>query len=99
MYKKQELTKFCESSETSPPAMVDFNDRLQNAVNRFDVLTIELKRKLQIIKRIDEPPIEQDEVKENQPNCVMDELNCSLWKINDFNERLESCLHHLNLIV
>ena len=39
MYKEQELTKVRESSETSPP-LVDFNDRLQNAVNIFDGLTM-----------------------------------------------------------
>lgn len=99
MYGEQVQTKGFDTPEISRPAMADFGERLQSAVNRFDGLTIELKQKLQTIKRIDEPISAQDGIKEKQPDCVMDELNRLLWKINDYNERLEGCLRHFNQIV
>ena len=79
------------------PALTELGQRLQDCVNRFDGLTIELKNKLQTIKRFDEPCLKDDE-KEKQPECIMDELNSMVFKIRDYNNRLEECLSHLNQI-
>lgn len=79
------------------PALAELGQRLQDCVNRFDGLTIELKNKLQTIKRLDEPCLKSDE-EEKQPECIMDELNHMVCKIRDYNNRLEECLKHLSQI-
>jgi hypothetical protein len=86
-----------ECATPMQPALTELGERLQECVNRFDGLTIELKNKLQTIKRFDEPCLKGDE-KEKQPECIMDELNRMVFKIRDYNKRLEECLRHLNQI-
>lgn len=86
-----------ECATPMQPALTELGQRLQDCVNRFDGLTIELKNKLQTIKRFDEPCLKGDE-KEEQPECIIDELNRMVFKIRDYNNRLEECLRHLNQI-
>ena len=86
-----------ECATPMQPALTELGQRLQDYVDRFDGLTIELKNKLQTIKRFDEPCLKDDE-KEKQPECVMDELNRLVFKIRNYNNRLEECLMHLNKI-
>ena len=87
-----------ECARPQQPALKEMGQRLQDCVSRFDGLTIELKNKLQTIKRIDEPSQLKDDIKENKPDCIMDELNRMVFKIHDYNNRLEECLMHLNEI-
>ena len=87
-----------ERATPQQPALKEMGQRLQDCVSRFDGLTIELKNKLQTIKIFDEQSQKKDDVEEEQPNCIMDELNLMVFKIHDYNNRLEGCLRHLNEI-
>lgn len=91
-------TNVPECATPMQPALTEMGQRLQDCVNRFDGLTIDLRNKLQTIKRFDEPCVLKDDVKEKQPDCIMDELNRMVFKIRDYNNRLEECLRHLNQI-
>jgi hypothetical protein len=86
-------------SERPASAMVDFAGRFRNAIIRYDGLTLEVKGKLQSIKKIDEQPTPMSDAKERQPECAMDELNLMLYRLNEYNERLQGCLYHLSEIV
>ena len=87
-----------ECATPTQPALTEMGQRLQDCVDRFDGLTIELKNKLQTIKRFDEPCQLKDDIKEKQPDCIVDELNRMVFKIRDYNNPLEECLRHLNQI-
>ena len=87
-----------ECAITVVPALTELGQRLQDCTNSFDRLTLELKNKLQTIKRFDEPCSKDDETKKREPECIMDELNYMVFRIHDYNNRLEECLMHLNQI-
>ena len=87
-----------ECATPMQPALTEIGQRLQDYVNRFDGLTIELKNKLQTIKRFDEPCALKGDEKEKQPDCIMDELSRMVFKIREYNNRLEECLRNLNQI-
>lgn len=81
------------------PALSQTNLRLVECVNRFEALILDIKNKLQLIKKIDEPCSNNSDLKEKQPDCIMDELNKTISRMSEYNDRLDGCLNHLNQIV
>lgn len=79
-------------------AMEDIINRLKSSCNKLDGLTLDLNNKLQAIKVYSRDEKELDEV-EKKPECVVDEINILISRINEYNYRLESSLNHLNQIV
>lgn len=75
-------------------------ERLQGAVNRYDVIVCETRTKLQMIKKYEEPSTPLNEaVKEKQPESATEEINRLLFRLNDLNEAAEINLRHLREIV
>ncbi len=81
------------------PELAVIIERLQSAVNRYDVIVYETKQKLQTIKKYDEPSALNDALKEKQPESVTEEINRLLFRLNDLNEKAQGNLRHLREIV
>lgn len=87
-------------SESQVPSLADFGQRLRGTTNVIGDYVIEIESKLQTIKRINNVVEKSDvNLKEAQPECVMDELNQMLYRLNGYKSRLENCLSHLNQII
>lgn len=82
-----------------PPELNVIIEKLQNAVNRYDVIVCETRIKLQNIKNYEEPLTRNEAAKEKQPECATEEINYLLFSLNELNEAAERNLRHLGEIV
>lgn len=75
-------------------------ERFQCAISHYDGIVCETRKKLQMIKKYEEPSSTLSEaVKENQPESILEEINRLLSRLNDLNEAAEGNLRHLQEIV
>lgn len=86
-------------TEARRPELVVLTERFQNAVNRFDGLTCEITTKLQNIKRYSEPEPKIEVPVEKQPESFVEEMNLLIYKVEEYNSRLEFNLRHLNEMI
>lgn len=83
----------------SNPALTEIYSRLQKQIERFGDLTCELNTKLQMIQRYEEPSQLNDNLKEKEPNCLVDDMFGLISRLTVYNNSIEASIRHLNQIV
>lgn len=81
------------------PELVALTERFQDAVNRFDGLTCDIRIKLQTINRYSEPEPKTEGQVEKNPESFAEEMHCLIAKVEEYNSRLEFYLRHLNEMI
>lgn len=102
MYKNEDLDRACDMPiEVRQPELITLTEQFQIAVDRFEGLTREVRTKLQNIKRYSEPEPEPEPKPKNeaQPESFVEEMRRLIFKVEEYNSRLELNLRHLNEII
>jgi hypothetical protein len=51
------------------------------------------------VKRIDEIPEANKDVKEKEPSCLVEYLWAEIWQIERNNRQFEKCINHLRMVI
>ena len=87
------------SVEKRQPEFVVLIERFQNAINRFDGHTGDIKVKLQNIKQYSEPTSKMESQTEKNSETFAEKTLRLICKVEEYNSRLEYNLRHLNEII
>lgn len=81
------------------PELQEIIESLQFAIVRYDDIVCATGAKLQTIKKFNEPVMGGDDVKEKQPESVLEEINRLLSNLTALNNKAQSNLEHLSQII
>lgn len=81
------------------PELVRITEYLTQQVNKLEALSIDINNKLQAIKYYSEPENDKPSLLEEEPRSFIDSTQILIRRIDNYNDRLEFSLRHLNKLL